>query len=216
MTEYQKIETLFKFDGEKKLYTNEFYNPIVEYLKDLPWIASEKFDGTNIRVHYDGHRVEWSGRTDKAVLPKEIEELLKSAFGESEVMFEQIFSDKDVILFMECYGGKVQGGIYGGKERLIGFDIMVNGIYLDKTAIKEIFDKFGVETVNFFIVENLDEAISIVKKESLASHNDGTTQTIMEGLVCVPLKRLYDAQGKRIAVKIKSRDLRKMAKEELK
>lgn len=214
MIEYQKIETLFKFDSNKKLYTKEFYNPIVEYLKDNAWIASEKFDGTNIRVHYDGHRVEWSGRTDKSVLPKEIEKLLQETFGESEIVFEQTFGDKDVILFMECYGGKVQGGIYGGSERLIGFDIMVNGIYLEKQTIKEIFDKFAVETVQFFIVENLETAISIVKKEPLASHNHGDRQAIMEGLVCVPLKRLYDAKGNRIAVKIKARDLRKMEENE--
>ena len=210
MIEYQKIETLYAFDAQTHKYKKQFYNPIVEYLADLPWICSEKFDGTNIRVHYDGHKVEWSGRTDKAELPKEVETLLRETFGESEIIFEQTFGEKDVILFMECYGGKIQGGIYGGKERLIGFDIMVNEVYLDKTAISEIFDKFGVETVRFFEVSNLQEAIEIVSKDGLASHNESQKATIMEGLVCVPKFRLYDHMGKRIAVKIKCRDLRKL------
>lgn len=42
MKEYQKIETLFKFDNEIKGYKEEFYNPIVEYLKDCKWIGTEK------------------------------------------------------------------------------------------------------------------------------------------------------------------------------
>ena len=111
---------------------------------------------------------------------------------------------------MECYGGKIQGGIYGGKERLIGFDIMVDGVYLDKWSIKDIFDKFGLETVRFFTIPNLEYAIELVKRNDLASHNEGDKKTIMEGLVCVPEFRLYDHMGKRIAVKIKARDLRKL------
>lgn len=214
MQEYQKIETLYKFDSATKKYKSEFYNDIVSYLSPLPWIASEKYDGTNIRVHYDGHRVEWSGRTDNSELPKEVSELLQNTFGDSEIVFEQMFGDKDVILFMECYGGKVQGGIYGGLERLIGFDVMVNGTYLHKFSIKPIFDAFCVKTVEFFEVKSLNEAISYVKEGRLASDVQCDRKTRMEGLVCVPLLRLYDHQGKRIAVKIKIRDLEKLEKSE--
>ena len=210
MEEYQKIETLYKFDQATKSYLKEFYNPIVEYLAPLPWIASEKFDGTNIRVHWDGHRVEWSGRTDASVLPKEVQETLAAAFGDSEVTFEQTFGEKDAILFMECYGGKVQGGIYGGHERLIGFDVMVDGLYLNKAEAAELFPKFGIEPVEFFEVASLQEAVDIVKEGRLASHNEGDRPTRMEGLVCVPKMRLFDGNGKRIAVKIKARDLAKV------
>ena len=212
MTEYQKIETLYRFNAETHLYDPVFYNPTVEYLKDLPWIASEKIDGTNIRVHYDGHRVSWSGRTDSSDLPKEVEALLQSTFGESEVTFEQQFGDKDVILFMECYGGKIQGGAYGGSERLIGFDVMVGGIYLDKFAIAPIFSLFGVETVTFFMIPNLQTGIDwVAGRGALPSPHCEKGRTPVEGLVCVPQARLYDHMGRRIAVKIKARDLRKLA-----
>lgn len=214
MIEYQKIETLHAFDQETKKYKKDYYNPIVAYLAPLPWICSEKFDGTNIRVHYDGHRVEWSGRTDKSTLPAEIEKLLSDTFGESEIIFEQNFEDKDVILFMECYGGKVQGGIYGGKERLIGFDVMVNGTYLDKSQVADVMGKFGVEAVEFFEVPNLAEAERIALEWAPATHVEDGKKTRIEGLVCVPKARLYDFRGHRICVKIKHRDLIKM--EELK
>lgn len=123
-----------------------------------------------------------------------------------------MFGDKPVIMFMECYGGKIQGGLYGGKERLIGFDVMVNGTYLDKLTIKEIFDKFGVETVEFFKIQGIDEALQIVASNPLSPHCEkGTTR--QEGLVCVPTVRIYDHRGKRIIVKIKERDLLKVSED---
>lgn len=210
MREYQKIETLYKFNNVTKRFTREFYNPIVEYLKDCAWIVSEKIDGTNIRVHWDGHRVEWSGRTDASQLPKEVEALLQETFGESEIIFEQNFGEKEVFLFMECYGGKIQGGLYGGKERLIGFDVMIGTTYLDKMIIKDIFDKFGVETVRFSKVDNLQEAIDFVRLNKAPSEHCDTRMNEIEGLVCVPAMRLYDHQGKRIIVKIKKKDLEKL------
>ena len=211
MKEYQKIESLYKFDNNLKKFIPEFYNPIVDYLKTLPWIVSEKIDGTNIRVHWDGHRVSWSGRTDTSELPKEVQHVLESTFGESEIIFEQTFGEKDVLLFMECYGGKIQGGLYGGTERLIGFDVMVEGIYLNKLIIKDIFNKFGVPTVEFYQVPHLSDAIEYVQEHTEPSVycENGTTQ--IEGLVCVPFERLYDHQGKRIIVKIKKKDLKKLS-----
>ena len=211
MKEYQKIETLYKFDNTTHKFKNEFYNPIINYLKDCPWIVSEKIDGTNIRVHWDGHKVEWSGRTDSSQLPKEVESLLQETFGESEIIFEQNFGEKEVFLFMECYGGKIQGGLYGGKERLIGFDVMIGDTYLDKMVIKDIFDKFGVETVEFRVVPNLQVAIDFVKTYTAYSDHCDDKKNEIEGLVCVPAVRLYDHQGKRIIVKIKKKDLRKLA-----
>lgn len=214
MTEYQKIETLYKFDNATKTYTDEFYSPYVEYLRNNKWLSSEKIDGTNVSVQFDGHRVEFHGRTERSVLPKEVLSALTEKFADSEVEFEQLFCGKPAILFMECYGGKIQGGVYGGKERLIGFDIMVDGQYLDKRCIGEIFAKFGVDCVEFKEIENLDEAINEVKswtentQAGISKYCEKGT-TVKEGLVCVPAVRIHDNQGKRIIVKIKVKDIKK-------
>ena len=214
MTEYQKIDTLYKFDNATKTYTDEFYSPYVEYLRNNKWLSSEKVDGTNVSVQFDGHRVEFHGRTERSVLPKEVLAILTEKFADSEVEFEQLFCGKQAILFMECYGGKIQGGVYGGKERLIGFDIMVDGQYLDKRCIGEIFAKFGVDCVEFKEIENLDEAINEVKswtentQAGISKYCEKGT-TVKEGLVCVPAVRIHDNQGKRVIVKIKVKDIKK-------
>lgn len=217
MTEYQKIETLYKFDNTTKTYTGEFYNQYVEYLRNNRWLTSEKVNGTNVSVQFDSHRIEFHGRTERADLPKEVIEILTEKFGDSEVEFEQLFCGKPAVLYMECYGGKIQGGAYGGKERLVGFDVTVNGQYLDKRCIGEIFAKFGVDCVEFKEVENLDVAINEVKswaenpKRGISPYCEKGT-TVKEGLVCVPSVRIYDNRGKRIIVKIKTEDLRKLNK----
>ena len=213
MVEYQKIPTLYTFDSKIKRFVNKIYDPLVDYLKGNEWLCSEKINGMNISVTYDGHRVSWNGRTEDSELPKEVENILRGTFEESEIIFEQMFGEKEVHLFMECYGGKLQGGIYGGKERLVGFDVMVDGYYLDKMVIKDIFEKFGVACVHLTVVSHLSMAIDMVKywmeHNSVSQYCEDGKQTMPEGLVCVPAARLYDHQGNRVIVKIKVRDLKK-------
>ena len=60
MTEYHKIEGLFRRDEEtKKLMYGEFRNPTIEFLKDNKWEFTEKIDGTNISIVWDGHKVSY-------------------------------------------------------------------------------------------------------------------------------------------------------------
>lgn len=81
MREYNKIETLYERDEKtKRLIEGKFRNPAVEFLKDNIWQFTEKVDGTNIRVHWDGHKVEFAGRTDKAQIPSHLMERLEELF----------------------------------------------------------------------------------------------------------------------------------------
>jgi hypothetical protein len=208
MKEYQKIETLYSFDSEIKRFRKEFYNPIVEYLKDCKWFGTEKIDGTNIRILWNGHSFEFGGRTDNAEIPKAVMKILTETFNyDMEVLFEQKFGEKETMLFMEAYAGKIQNGAYEGPENIIGFDIMIGDIYLDKTVSKQIFEELGLKFVPVLEFNNLQECIDYVhnNKQSIIQ-----PQSKIEGLVCYPAVRLYDHQGKRIIVKIKNKDLSKL------
>ena len=57
MRKYEKIDTLFARDmeGTKKLMPGVFRDPTIEYLAHLDWDWTEKVDGTNIRIYWDGH-----------------------------------------------------------------------------------------------------------------------------------------------------------------
>lgn len=73
MREYHKIDGIFERDIKtKKLIEGKYRNETIEFLKDNIWEFTEKIDGTNIRIIWDGHRVNFAGRTDKAQIPAEL------------------------------------------------------------------------------------------------------------------------------------------------
>lgn len=207
MIEYPKIETLFERDtqGSKKLIEGRFRNPAVEYLSGNVWSFTEKIDGTNIRIHWDGHKVEFAGRTDNAQIPKHLLEFLNDTFGtvEAEELFEQKFGDTEVILFGEGYGPKIQkGGLYRDAVSFILFDVLIGDVWLKRDAIEDIAQTFGIDAVPVILEGTIDEAVGYVKSKPKSTF--GTAN--MEGLVGRPAVDLLDRLGRRVIVKIKVRD----------
>ena len=95
MIEYIKIETPFErdVDGTKKLIEGKYRNETVEYIKDNVWQFTEKIDGTNIGIYWDGHKVTYQGRTERAQIPTHLINKLTEMFGGdiNEELFEQKF-----------------------------------------------------------------------------------------------------------------------------
>lgn len=83
MIEYTKIETPFErdMDGTKKLIEGKWRNETIEFLKDNEWICTEKIDGTNIGIVWDGHRVTYQGRTENSQIPAHLANKLIEMFG---------------------------------------------------------------------------------------------------------------------------------------
>lgn len=204
MTEYHKIETLFERDinGTKKLIEGAFRNDAVKYLANNDWYFTEKIDGTNIRIHWDGHKVEFAGRTDRAQIPKSLMNYLTNTFGsmEAEEMFEQKFGETDVILFGEGYGPGIQkGGAYRDNVSFILFDVLIGDTWLKRDSVEDIATAFGIDVVPIIFIGNLWQAVDYVKTKPKSTI--GTAN--MEGLVGRPLTEMLDRMGKRVIVKIK-------------
>lgn len=211
MKKYLKIETIYNRDieGSKKLIENSFRDPTVEFLKLVPWTWTEKIDGTNIRVYWDGHKVEFAGRTDKATIPAPLVNHLNSVFGtpEAEEMFEQLFGEKEVIIFGEGYGNKIQAV---GKDYIpdgvgfIMFDLLIGENYQSRESVESCAKAFGVPVVPIVGEGNLYQAVDFVKsnlKSTIGSCD-------MEGIVCRPKMELRDRSGNRIIIKIKWEDFK--------
>lgn len=207
MIPYIKIDTPFERDndGTKKLIDCKFRNETVEYLKDNKWLCSEKIDGTNIGVVWDGHKVSFQGRTERAQIPAPLVNKLNELFGGTvnEEMFEQKFGEMNVILFGEGYGPKIQkgGGLYRDDVSFILFDVYLpdQNLWLKRDAVEDIAKGFGIDVVDIILIGTLQEAIDFVKTKP-KSHI-GTAN--MEGLVCRPIVEMLDRMGKRVITKIK-------------
>jgi hypothetical protein len=212
MKEYHKIETLYTRDveGSKKLIEGSFRNDVVEYLKDNEWIFTEKIDGTNVRIFWDGHKVSFNGRTDNAQLHGHLVNRLNELFlgNEVEELFEQKFGEIEVMFFGEGYGAGIQkgGGDYIDNKDFILFDVCVNGIFLERENIEDIAKAFGLQVVPIVPVKTLSEAVEYVKNKPKSMV--GKCIKEIEGIVGTPKIRLTDFRGNRIIVKIKVEDFK--------
>lgn len=206
--EYTKIPNIFvRNETTKKLVRGEYTRKAFAYLQDCAWMFTEKVDGTNIRVIWDGFRVSFAGRTDKADIPKDLKARLEELFGgpDNEEIFEQTFGNKEVILFGEGYGGKIQGKNGYGDADFIMFDIYIDGFWLEWENVCNIASKFGVKTVPALGYSNLSGIVDYVSKHPMSLLRDGE----MEGVVARPAYGVLDRNGDRIIVKVKCRDFKK-------
>ena len=220
MKQYHKIQTVFLRDPETKFRTlllGEFAKPEFEYLKDLEWVWTEKIDGTNIRIGWNGINITYRGKTDKANIPKELFEKLIDMFKDQKDLFASAFDFEDVpedkwpevIFYGEGYGRKIQkGGNYiADGVNFILFDVRIGNIWLTRESVEDIGNKFGLKIVPILGEGTLDEAIEFVKtgfKSTISENPD----YIAEGIVARPKVELLTRNGKRLITKIKHCDFK--------
>lgn len=206
--EYHKIETLFRRDERtKKLIVGAFRNETIKSLKDNTWQFTEKIDGTNIRIIWNGHKVSFGGRTNNAQIPNHLLTKLHELFsGEAnEQLFEQKFGANNVILFGEGYGVKIQnGGLYRSDVYFILFDVSVNDVFLERNNVEDIATYFNIETAPILLEGTIQDGVDYVlnnHKSTIAKNG-----AVLEGVVGRLKVELNDRLGNRIIVKIKKKD----------
>lgn len=209
--EYTKIPNIYKREeyGKNKLIEGEYSTPELEYLADNKWVWTEKVDGTNIRVMWDGHAVSFGGRTERAQIPAHLVNKLNELFGgtNKEEVFEQKFGETPVILFGEGFGEKIQngGGKYGPVNFIL-FDVFCGGMWLKRDSVEDIAQTFNIGCVPIVGEGNLHEAVEYIRKHPKSTLKDDE----LEGIVCRPANELADRRRNRIIVKIKCRDFDKV------
>jgi hypothetical protein len=206
---YIKIETPFKRDieGTKKMVYGDFRSESLEYLKNNIFQWTEKIDGMNIVVKWDGHNVTFEGHNKNSQIAGDLIQYLESKFStnEAEELLEQTFGEEAVELYGEGYGTGIQkGGDYRKDKSFIMFDIYLpnQNLWLNRYDVNEIAKMFGIESVPIIFEGTLNEAIDYVK----ANPNSTIGIAKMEGLVGRPKVELFDRRGNRIIVKVKCCD----------
>ncbi len=205
MEEYIKIPNIYVRDtGTKKLIEGTYSSDMIAYLAESQWDATEKIDGTNIRVIWDGYRVSLKGRTDKAEIPKPLMETLEKYFvgTSNEEIFEQLFGKKPAILYGEGAGGKIQGNNGYGETDFYMFDAKVNGWWLKRQDVVDIAKQFYCGVVPIVGHGTLPECVEYIKKHPQSKIRERE----LEGIVCRPAVPMFNQEGEPIMVKIKCRD----------
>ncbi len=216
MKQYHKIQTCFKRDEKtKKIIIGDWTLPEFRFLQDNNWLWTEKVDGTNIRVMWNGENITFGGKSDNASIPVPLLYELQKQFEGTpkKQLFKQIFvyetenGEKvpatEVCLYGEGYGGKIQsGGNYSATPKFVLFDVNIGGWYLQREDVEDIAIKLDIDIVPAVGMGTLNEAIELVKKGQKSEWGD----FISEGLVLRPSTELKTRKGDRIITKIKHKD----------
>ena len=118
-----------------------------------------------------------------------------------------IFGDKEVILFGEGYGTKIQnGGNYIKNDvNFILFDVKIDKWWLNTSDMHSVSYRLGINHVPFIGYFTISEAEEMVKngfKSTISENKDYNAEGLVLKAPCGLLKR----NGDRIITKIKTRD----------
>ena len=212
MKPYHKINSVFMRDKKTHKFLSEF--SYQEFACIGLWVAEEKLDGTNIRVHWDPEKqtVTFGGRTDNAAIASALLERLKQLFPVSK--FDGFHNS--TTLYGEGIGNKIQpgGSLYvegtGLTHDFVLFDVTVsNGtkeFIVGVENVTEIALKLEVKRAPIIGLMSLEEAVERVKAgvPSVISAKPRDA----EGLVLKTLKPLFNSRGDRIITKVKTVDFK--------
>lgn len=218
---YPKINSIFKRDLETKKFTCEYSVPEFMYLRDNLWEFTEKIDGENTRVNWDGVQVRFGGKTDNAHMSVKLLDKLGDLFLEDNLrsVFPGDAEKKilpNVTLFGEGFGLGIQSG---GKYLRDGVDFILFDVYienkdedipnpagwwLNQRDVEDVAKKLGIREVKVVGEGTLDEGINLVK----SGFNSEFGNFLAEGIVLKPKVQLFNRKGERIITKIKHKDFK--------
>ena len=220
---YPKIQSVWKRDGKGIILPGEYATSELLYLSQIPWQWTEKVDGTNIRLHWNGSSVIVGGRSDNAQIPVALLDVLREsgwldatawgdAFGYGETSAATVYG--------EGFGGKIQsGGNYRATPSFIAFDCFVpdahqlGGWWLDRANLADVCEKLNIPIVPGAIEATIPQMCLSIEQKQVKSDWPGVT---IEGAVGRPLCDLFDRRGNRLLVKIKTKDFEAYRRERAK
>ena len=217
MKTYHKIQSIFKRDmaNNGKIMEDKFALPEIEWLKNNEWIFTEKVDGTNIRIMWEGEEIKYGGKTDNTQLHIDLIENLHKLFDSKIELFREMFiplremfippeGQKVAVCFYgEGYGAGIQkGGCYREDKSFVLFDIKIGNFWLNREDVEDIANKFGIDIVPIVGSGTIKDMVDMVKK----GFNSQWGDFLAEGIVAKPKIELFTRRGDRLIAKIKHKD----------
>ena len=157
MNKYHKIVTVYERDPETKykyLIEGQFAKPEFEYLAENKWIWTEKIDGTNIRVMWDGEKIRYGGKTDNAQIPAFLLSVMDDMFPVD--VFKDLYPETPLCLYGEGFGAKIQkkGKEYlGNTQSFILFDVRIGDVWLERHNVEDVAEKLGIQVVPIYTID---------------------------------------------------------------
>jgi hypothetical protein len=219
MIEYHKIQTAYLRDPDtnfKSLLEGQWSKLEFGYLANNDWEWTEKVDGMNIRVMWDGSTVKFAGKSDNAQIHPDLFRVLIETFTAQKMGAQfGVFDPESVTpieacLYGEGYGAGIQkGGNYRPDKSFILFDVKVGDTWLERNNVADVANGLGCDMVPVVGIGTLSDAVEFAKSgyDSICAQ----TSSSAEGLIMRPLAELRNRRGERVITKIKYKDFSRAA-----
>lgn len=218
MSEYHKILNVYRRDEQThKINLGAFTTDELAFTSACQWEATEKVDGTNIRVIYPNEQggITVRGKTDRAQLKQDLIEAIHAAFN-LDVLREKCASatvEEPIVFYGEGYGAGIgaNGKQYGEEKKFILFDIKVGHWWLRRGDVIGLAGAVGSPMVPVVTRGTLHELIDYIGRNPISEvaqwqRGRGHVFT-MEGIVARPAGcELFTRKGERLIVKVKHCD----------
>lgn len=202
---YPKIHSIYSRDPETyEIVQGQFSIPEFEQYKDEQWIFTEKIDGTNIRVIWDGNNVTFKGKKENSQIPVRLLKKLEELFP-----VEKFINYSCGTLYGEGFGYGIQYSnnyyLEGEEVGFILFDAFADDSWVSYEDIKRIADRLDIKCVDIVFTGTLLEGYEFAR-EGFPSAYGGK---LAEGLIGRPVGEPLDSKGDRVTVKLRTLRLRK-------
>lgn len=208
MITYHKIQTVFLRDPDnnfKTLLEGQYAKPEFEWLARNSWEATEKVDGTNIRIMWDGSKVTFNGKSDNAQIHGDLVQYLHDYFTTEKMVAQFGTEPTQVCCYGEGYGAGIQsGGYYQPEKRFILFDVLVGGVWLERSNVVDVAYGLDSPVVPIIWTGTLPEMVEYVRQ----GYNStiAKDEHLAEGFVMRPQTELFNRRGERVITKLKYSD----------
>lgn len=232
MIKYPKINTIYKRSKKGELLLGEYSTEIFKYLSSIPWMWTEKIDGTNFRIIWNAPEddihpnwvavaegLDYSGKTDKASFSEQqrrgLDDTMEAIYLRL-VKSEQLHSSR-LVIFGELLGPGIQKDLYKaytqGTHRIVLYDIWdANKSWYSRSAVEAIADQLGLDVVPIIGYGTLPELTEYVWHNAPPSNFD--PDVAIEGIVARSEVPLFEKDGRghyhQVITKIKVKDFKKV------
>jgi hypothetical protein len=173
---YHKIQSVFKRDEAnhyKTFLMDEFAEESFSYLQDANWRATEKIDGTNTRIHFNGDSYTIGGRTENAELHVDLVQHLQAIGHQGNTTLDGL------TLYGEGYGAGIQkgGGNYRPDKGFILFDVLAveSNMWLKHEDVEDIAKTLDIPVAQWAWMGTLNNAVEhFASKERIPSFERDT------------------------------------------
>lgn len=231
---YTKILAPFCRDNAKSKFVNthKWSRPDFEALQDIEWHWTQKIDGTNLNIVWDGERISYKGHTDKTQWNERSKALIENTFctPEAETIFEELYGTQSVVVSMELVSKDFNQNYGHPDGHFYVYDVRNGNTnkYWNREAVTSFVNAFDssrevLEEVAELFVGSIRDAVEYVKLAKKWNQNfeeidylsqDGIWWKVhnllgkypLEGIVGRPPIELYNSKDERVICKVKCCD----------